>query len=334
MESTSGDTLISSSVVRRIIERFESEHSCIRRLDANEEVDPMTDIGPIQSRWPNDHELSKSLLHVAAETGDVPMVQALLAVGASPDFESEWGLTALRFASENGHAECVRLLLKAGADANNMGAMTQESDEILYPSLCLAAGARGRGSTECVAHLLECGARIDQKCDEGLSALHHAAESGLRLEVDYLIRAGANVNLLTTFPEHADVFRPQEGKSAFTLALDVREPRGPDAAPDSPSVVNSIERRHILGMLLRAGATIDLDALRDHNFIGLNFPTWRYARKLVDAGGYEAFVQIYRRVLTAPRSAITRFLKNKFGRGAPPGVAAIILDFWKPPGGY
>lgn len=89
-------------------------------------------------------------------------------------------------------------------------------------------------------------------------------------------------------------------------------------------------------MLLRAGATINLDALRGHIAIGCNTPTraWRYARKLVDAGGYEAFVQIYRRVLTAPRSAITRFLKNKFGRGAPPGVAAIILAFWKPPGGY
>ena len=146
--------------------------------------------------------------------------------------------------------------------------------------------------------------------------------------MEYLIRAGANVNLLTTFNEH-DYVLNQEGKTAFTLALDVHY-----AAPDSPRLGTSIERRHILGMLLRTGATIDLDALRDHNFIGLNFPTWRYARKLVDAGGYEAFVQIYRRVLTAPHSAITRFLKNKFGRGAPPGVAAIILDFWKPPGGY
>jgi ankyrin repeat protein len=318
MESTSEDTLISSGAVRRIIERFQSDQSSIRCLHANEDPDGL---------WPNDDELSKSLLHVAAETGDAPMVKALLAVGASADFENEWGLTALRFACENGHAECVRLLLKAGADANNVGSM--ESDEVLYPPLCLAAGARGRGSTECVAHLLECGARIDQKCDEGLSALHHAAESGLRLEVEYLIRAGANVNLLTTFPEHADVFRrPQEGKSAFTLAL------GQDEAPDSPRLVNYIERRHILGMLLRAGATIDLDALRDHVAIGSDAPTWRYALKLIDAGGYEAFVQIYRRVLTAPRSAITRFLKNKFGRGAPPGVAAIILAFWKPPGGH
>ena len=136
------------------------------------------------------------------------------------------------------------------------------------------------------------------------------------------------MNLLTTFNEH-DYVLNQEGKSAFTLALDVR-----DAAPDSPRVVNYLERRHILGMLLRAGATIDLDALRDHQNFGDNAPTWRYVRKIVDAGGYEAFVQIYRRVLTAPHSAITRFLKNKFGRGAPPGVAAIILDFWKPPGGY
>jgi len=179
--------------------------------------------------------------------------------------------------------------------------------------------------------MLKWGAHVDQKCDYGMSALHHAAESGAKLEVEYLIHAGANVNLLTTLSEHADVFRTQEVKSAFTLALrlDVQ-----DEAPDSSRFGTSIDRRHILGMLLRAGATIDLDALRDHQNFGDNAPTWRYARKLVDAGGYEAFVQIYRRVLTAPRSAITRFLKNKFGRGAPPGVAAIVLDFWKPPGGY
>ena len=320
MESTSEDTLISSSTVRRIIERFESEASSVCRLDANEDPDGV---------WPNDDQLSKSLLHVAAETGDVPMVQALLAVGASADFENEWGWTALQFASHSGHAECVRLLLEAGADANNIGGIHDFGEE-LHPPLCLAARC-GRGSTECMGHLLKWGAHVDQKCDYGMSALHLAAESGAKLEVECLIRAGANVNLLTTPPEHADVFRTQEVKSAFTLALrlDVQ-----DEAPYSPRLDNSIERRHILGMLLRAGATIDLDALRDHNFIGLNFPTWRYARKLVDAGGYEAFVQIYRRVLTAPRSAITRFLKNKFGRGAPPGVAAIVLDFWKPPGGY
>jgi hypothetical protein len=148
--------------------------------------------------------------------------------------------------------------------------------------------------------------------------------------VEYLIRAGANVNLLTTSSEHEHLFfRGNEGK-AFTLALSPLA----DMEIWEKCLGEYIERRHILGMLLRAGATIDLDALRDHRDFGLSVPTWRYVRKLVDAGGYEAFVQIYRRVLTAPRSAITRFLKNKFGRGAPPGVAAIILAFWKPPGGY
>ncbi|EGB07774.1 hypothetical protein AURANDRAFT_15731, partial [Aureococcus anophagefferens] len=98
-------------------------------------------------------QLSKSLLHVAAETGDVPMVKALLAVGASADFENECGWTALQYASGNGHAEC------------------------------------------CIGHLLKCGARIDRKSDDGLSALHHAAESGAKLDVECLIRAGANVNL-------------------------------------------------------------------------------------------------------------------------------------------
>ena len=325
MESSNEDTLISSEAVRRIIERYEAEDSSIRSLDANEDPD---------GDWPNDDELSKSLLHVAAETGDAPMVQALLAVGASADFENESGWTALQYASGNKHAECVRLLLEAGADANYMGETIRASGEIWYPPLCLAAGVRRIGSTECIGHLLKCGARIDQTCDEGLSALHHAAESGFKLEVEYLIRAGANVNLLTASPEHERLCFREEGKSAFTLALSPLVDLEINEAP----LGEYIERRHILGMLLRAGATIDLDALRDHQDFGLNdflnVPTWRYARKIVDAGGYEAFVQIYRRVLTAPRSAITRFLKNKFGRGAPPGVAAIVLDFWKPPGGY
>ena len=68
MESMTEDTLVSSSAVRRIIERFESEDSSIHSLDANEDPDGV---------WPNDHELSKSLLHVAAEDGDAHMVQAL-----------------------------------------------------------------------------------------------------------------------------------------------------------------------------------------------------------------------------------------------------------------
>ncbi|KAF6767309.1 Ankyrin repeat-containing domain protein [Kalmanozyma brasiliensis GHG001] len=67
-------------------------------------------------------------LHLAAEAGDVPLIQSLLSSSPSPDegddaggvdvwYEdpSSAGWSALHFAAEGGHLEAVRLLLRHGA---------------------------------------------------------------------------------------------------------------------------------------------------------------------------------------------------------------------------
>ena len=61
--------------------------------------------------------------------------------------------------------------------------------------------------------------------------------------------------------------------------------------------------------------------------------SWRYIDKVVAAGGYEHLVRTYRRVLTAPRGCLTRYLRQRFGRDAPHDVAVHVLAFWKAPGG-
>ena len=96
--------------------------------------------------------------------------------------------------------------------------------------------------------------------------------------------------------------------------------------------------RSILGPLLEAGA--DLDAgIRKH--LALTEIAHRssftsvthYLLKVKKAGGYENLVATYRRVLTAPESALAKFIEFRLGRAAPHDVVAKVLEFWKPPGG-
>ncbi|KAH8071405.1 transferase [Aureococcus anophagefferens] len=53
---------------------------------------------------------------------------------------------------------------------------------------------------------------------------------------------------------------------------------------------------------------------------------WRYLKKVNAAGGYENLVRTYRRVLTAPRGCLTRYLRQRFGRDAPHDVALRVLE--------
>ena len=58
--------------------------------------------------------LGKRLID-AAESGDIAMISALLAEGASVNASSPIGKTPLMFAAQDGHIEAARLLLSKGA---------------------------------------------------------------------------------------------------------------------------------------------------------------------------------------------------------------------------
>ncbi|KAF7509247.1 hypothetical protein GJ744_008141 [Endocarpon pusillum] len=59
---------------------------------------------------------TRTLLHIAAEEGENPIVQRLLEKGVSPDSKDETSRTPLSWAAEGGHDAVVKLLLDKGAD--------------------------------------------------------------------------------------------------------------------------------------------------------------------------------------------------------------------------
>ncbi len=89
-------------------------------------------------------------LLLAAEKGDLRVVQKLLAGGADPNFR--YGRSPLIVAAMEGHHEIVRLLLEAGADPNLAESDAPEGD---FTALCRAAGG---GHVGAVRALLEAGA--------------------------------------------------------------------------------------------------------------------------------------------------------------------------------
>lgn len=91
--------------------------------------------------------------------------------------------SALLAAVCGGHANCVDLLIQAGADVN-------KANVIGNTPLIFAAGG---GHCQCVGILIEAGAEVN-KIVRGRTALMHAAGIGCGIGVKKLIEAGADVN--------------------------------------------------------------------------------------------------------------------------------------------
>ena len=283
-----------------------------------------------------------TLLHTAAREGNTSMVAALLAMGGVDQADAS-GDYALHEAVGHGYVEVARLLIDAGGDANVVDADSYNPLHLaVYPGhvevarFLIADGADIhyediRGCTplfhttyedraEVARLLLEAGARTDVKDEDGDEALHKAALYGANETVKCLLLFGAEVNAVVTGGA-----RP---RTPLYYALEAGT-------------------RRTLALLLGAGAIVDLDNLKDlprdveaeglppvsRNSKQNRRSKWRYIDKVVAAGGYEHLVRTYRRVLTAPRGCLTRYLRQRFGRDAPHDVAARVLEFWKPPGG-
>lgn len=132
-------------------------------------------------QWERNQALAK-----AVEQGDIAGVYELLAQGADPN-DSEALHYAARAQSLN---PFLRLLLERGADPNGQA---YESITPLFP-------ASGRnGSAAAVRLLLEAGARLEHRCDDGDTALMWAAYQREWVHPDNplvtLLEAGADPNV-------------------------------------------------------------------------------------------------------------------------------------------
>nr|XP_033490483.1 cortactin-binding protein 2 [Epinephelus lanceolatus] len=114
----------------------------------------------------NHHQTSA--LFAAAQNGHTECVKLLLSSGSPADVSDENGFTPLHFAAAHGHSSCVEVLLSAGAAVDSTAAGGQTS-------LFLACEA---GQLNCVRVLLSAGADRSRTTTDGFTALHAAVRSG------------------------------------------------------------------------------------------------------------------------------------------------------------
>ena len=124
-------------------------------------------------------------LMFAAFRGDCPMMQALLDAGADPNALTEGGHSALGIAAGWGREPAVELLLRRGARV-----IVGNGERGHEPPLVSAARS-GMASPRILELLIEAGANVNEPDDEGTTPLMAARTGGLDSLVDVLQRAGA-----------------------------------------------------------------------------------------------------------------------------------------------
>ncbi|OQR66964.1 ankyrin repeat domain-containing protein 50-like, partial [Tropilaelaps mercedesae] len=198
----------------------------------------------------------RTLLHRAAEEGDLQLVARLVEMGAAIENADRNGQTPLNLAARQGHLQVLEALLRAGAtvdraDVDGWTPLRSSAwaghaavvDALLqFGARVDLADADGRtalraaawgGHDEIVLRLLKAGAAVNAKDAEGRTALIAAAYMGHSAIVGHLLDAGADIN-------HAD----KDGRTALSVAaLCVPASQGHHAA--------------VVSLLLERGAEVD-----------------------------------------------------------------------------
>jgi ankyrin repeat protein/beta-lactamase regulating signal transducer with metallopeptidase domain/Tol biopolymer transport system component len=146
----------------------------------------------------------------AVQAGDRELVELILSKGADAKAKDKGGWTALHSAVGTGHQEIAELLIAKGADVNAKTSGGQTPLDVAFlrnqPALVKMLAAKGSeistlavaariGDLARVKTLLERGADINAQDNSGRTALHYAAQDGLKEVVEVLLAKGANVNV-------------------------------------------------------------------------------------------------------------------------------------------
>ncbi|XP_066242233.1 ankyrin repeat and SOCS box protein 10 isoform X1 [Saccopteryx leptura] len=254
-------------------------------------------------------------LHVAASRGHIEVLRLLLRWRARPDMAPA-GRTALHEACAAGHADCVHVLLVAGADPN-----IPDQDGNCPLHLC-----RGSSILECAELLLRFGAKVDSRSEEEEETpLHVAARLGHVELADLLLRWGACLDA-----------RDAEGWTPLLIACDTRCMSPADAEATTARCLQ------LCRLLLSAGADanaadqdkrrpLHLACRRGHAAVVELLLAYGVSVNIMDYGGHTALHY----ALQGPPSAlaqspenVVRALLNHGAVRVWPGALPKVLERW------
>jgi ankyrin repeat protein len=210
-------------------------------------------------------------LMAAAKNGRIEIVNKLLDQKVNVDAQSKQGVTALMLAAENNQGEIVDLLLKKNADPNLqdqtgwsalMKAVYQGNARCVE---ALAARARQEvnrgllvaaltGHQEIAKILLDNGAEVDTRADDGRTPLMLAAGKGDDDLVAFLLKAGADPTLTDKSGAAAGSLAKAKGYKEVADRLQQAAPP-PKADPSAQNAVATNSPAE------NSGATSDKDLL-------------------------------------------------------------------------
>ena len=145
---------------------------------------------------------------IRVEQGDLATVEAWLADGLDPDFESERIGTGLMIAAWHGNIPMMELFVKRGANVNRTNRFKEQA-------LMLAVW---KGRRDAAVWLIEHGARINRSGNEW-SALHYAAFAGHTDLARLLIEKKADVNAKSTNGSTVLMMAAREGREKIAAML-------------------------------------------------------------------------------------------------------------------
>ena len=268
--------------------------------------------------------LHQSLIECILDN-DVNGLERCLRAGGDPnkrvDRGIKYGTPPLVLAAEEGFADCMRVLVRYGADVNeSWGGRYNEDwgDTKEYPQTTALFHAATSGYADAVDALIAAGAEVDFRrrlhTDEnsmGPTALHWAASEGTVDTVVALLRAGASVssdNEARRDDETLEFFRGRYARfdGPYTPLCEALDRTGSFWYRRRK---DGEERERIIHALLRAGA----EFTPEHAAVSDTL------RKVTGAGGAVAYGRDHNRALVTILGRGTRL---------PADVVPTIVGFW------
>jgi len=214
---------------------------------------------------------------LARQLGDSGRLDELLAAGVDPHEEVRLitlSMPTYFIAAHDGALDAIRALEKAGIDPAARGPHG-------WTALMLAASGDAH-AVRVVQHLLESGANVNARDDEGRTALDWALTRGETDASEYLRRVGGRTSAPAPAPTRT--IAPYQAREAVARAIAKLQPAGP--AFSNRTGCNSCHNQNIPAIAINAarkrGVAVD-QALASHSF-DVTQQNWRERRELALLG--------------------------------------------------